>query len=140
MWRATIFFGLLVGFGLISMTQASRAADDPKSQPDLAKAKVDAAQAAYEKYWDLYDNKAVTVDAEKIYLWLRRWMEALHEVHDKNEDRLTAAEAHLDRMKRLEKRAREKAVVGQGATEEVVAVKFYRVEAEGWVAQRKKEK
>jgi hypothetical protein len=73
---------------------------------------------------------------EDAYLWSRRWLEAERALNEKQADQVAACEAHLNRMKDLEKAARNahEAKLAKGPWV-VSAARFYRVEAEIWLAE-----
>ena len=64
-------------------------------------------------------------------------MEAEQEVNEKKEDRIAAAEAHLQRMKKLEDFVLLEQKKGSITLTEVAAQKFFRLEAERTLAQVK---
>jgi hypothetical protein len=105
---------------------AAPAADAPKVPPDLLKAK--------EKEFPA--DEKLGVDAEGAYKWSCRWLEAERQVSDNKEDRIAAAQAHLDRMKALKKRAHEVAA-RNSADVNLPGTEYYCVEAEIWLVQAK---
>lgn len=102
---------------------------------DLMKTKVATAKVTFEvTVRAVSEGKA---DAEKVYLWSRRWMEARRDGSDKPADRAAAAEAHRDRMKELRKTAESQYNTGKTTPADVLAADFYVAEAELWLAQAK---
>jgi hypothetical protein len=138
MLRATFLVALLVGYPCSEVAKAAPVREDVKPPSELAKAKVTAAQTAYERFLALYENDPQSVDVEKIYVWSRRWMEAQSDLSERKEDRLAAAEAHFERMKRLETQANRNVESGKAKQESRFGVEFYRVEAQAWVMEKKK--
>jgi hypothetical protein len=134
MFRRAIVLALVVG--LAAMGEPPRArADDPSSVADLMKAKADTARRAYEaSVAALATGKA---DAEKVYLWSRRLLEAQQDSSDKKADRLAALEGHLGRMKDLRKISEERYKQGAAIHADVVATDYYVAEATLWLAQAK---
>lgn len=101
----------------------------------LAKTKVAAAKTTYEVTVKAFaEGKA---DAEKVYLWSRRWMEAQRDVSGKQPDRVAAVEAHLERMKELRKTAEARYRIAQAPPADVLGADFSIAEAELWLAQVK---
>jgi hypothetical protein len=126
---------LLLGIGVFSSSIPNT------DESNLANAK-ERAEAASKVYQGIFERSKIDpnapLDPEKLYQWSRRWMEAEQETNEKKEDRIAAAEAHLQRMKTLEKYAlllQEKK--GLITTTEVAAQKFFRLEAERTLAQIK---
>ena len=105
-----------------------------------AKARLEAARKMYEGTLRLYKTgPPVPLDVEKLYRWSRRWLKAQHELATKKEDRVAAAEAHLTRMRSLEKTLRQMLKSREVPAFEVAGAEFYRLEAERWVAKAKGE-
>ncbi len=94
--------------------------------------------------------------AELLYLWSRRWLEAQREeAPGTKADEVAAIEGHLGRMKNLEKGcifealSKKYPMRSNALTEEQLAdalrdipefqtsIKFYRMEAESWLAKAK---
>ncbi len=79
-------------------------------QTDNARARADAARRVYESL--LAPNTPMTPtgkgsattgpDYDQVYAWSLRWMQAAEDASDKRDDRISAAQAHLDRMRKLE--------------------------------------
>jgi hypothetical protein len=134
MFRQATVLALVVG--VASMGEPSQArADEPPSVADLMKAKVETARRGYEaSVAALATGKA---DAEKVYLWSRRLLEAQQDSSDKKADRLAALEGHLGRMKDLRKIAEERYRQGAAIHADVVATDYYVAEAALWLAQAK---
>ncbi len=108
-----------------------------QGQKANAKARLQAARKVYEGYLSRYKiGPSQPLDAEKLYQWSRRWLEAQQDLALKKADRVAAAEAHLARMRRLEQTMRDLARK-EVAPYEVAGAEFYRLEAERWVAQAK---
>lgn len=132
----TIRLALLVALGLgTGILSAAPAPAAPKVPPQLAKARLDAARKAYESYWLRLRNLG-NVAPEPVYVWSRRWMEAQQATGEKDAER-AAVQAHLDRMKELEKIFGKVALVGQGTQADASATQYYRIEAEIWLSQAK---
>jgi hypothetical protein len=122
-----VLFALTFGSGNVL---AAPAPEGPAVPPELAKSLEEVAKKTYEKTCE-------TGEFEKAYQWSRRWLEAERQRSDKKADRITAAQAHLDRMKALQKRAERERQNGQASQADVLAIEYYCVEAEIWLAQAK---
>ena len=84
------------------------------------------------------DGKALqsgTANLERAYTWSRRWMEADQEFSDKTEDKIAAAQAHVDRMRKIEAYVRAQAELQSATAADVAATIYYRLEAERTLAQ-----
>jgi hypothetical protein len=137
--HARIVGAFLLGLGVL--TSATLRADEPPAPNDTsanAKARAEAAAKVYQGTLDRAKvDPGAALDPEKLYQWSRRWMEAEQELSDKKKDRVAAAEAHLERMKKLEsvfKTYFEKGLVGPV---EPAAQTYFRLEAERGLAQIK---
>ena len=122
---------------LVSASTIALAAPAPlaaKVPADLLKAKLEAAKKAYETAFPA--DEKLGVDAEGAYQWSCRWLETEREESDKKDDRIAAAQAHLDRMRALKKRAQEVAARAS-AVVNLPGIDYYCIEAEIWLAQAK---
>jgi hypothetical protein len=103
-----------------------------------AKARLEAARKVYEAYLDRYKRgEPQPLNAELLYRWSRRWLEAQQELATKKGEKVAAAEAHLTRMRRFEEYLRGMHKSGVAATFDVAGAEFYRLDAERWVARAK---
>jgi hypothetical protein len=129
MLKTRVYAAAAIALGLAAAACSARADD----LTDNAKAQAVAAGKAYENALlrmraGLANQSAETI--ETLYLWSRRWMEAEQETNDKKEDRAAAAQAHLERMKKLEDLVKKLHDVGALAGADPAAAEFYRLEAE----------
>jgi hypothetical protein len=137
-WKAAGFgvvLGLCVAGGLTSLARA-----DAKEDVANAKARVEAARKVYQGMLERQKQVPGAFDAEKLYRWSRRWMEAQQDVSATKKNQVAAIEAHLDRMKRVEKTVKD--LIKAGATSDLApfeakAAEFYRLEAEKWLRKAK---
>ena len=125
MFKMHVFAAVALALSLVGFSRADDLADN-------AKARAAAAGKEYGMAWKRMEElKAITgPDIDGLYLWSHRWMEAEQEVSDKKEDKSAAAQAHLERMKKLEARVKELWATGASSTLDPEAAKFYRLEAE----------
>ena len=133
-WRPWLLLGLLlcclaVGSGPLPPSRAQEK-KEAKSQPpwELAKEKLEAAQRATQLLAREYQDGKVTL--EQFERWSRRWMDAQRDVSSKKADQLAAYEGHLDRMKQLEKAARDRAGSARGLQSEAAMAEYFRIEAQ----------
>jgi hypothetical protein len=103
--------------------------------PALAEAKFTAARKAYEAHWKALPTGLS--DPEKVYLWSRRVLEAQRALSPKKADRVAAAEAHLERMRDLQKATVQRYKAGRNSFAEVAGTDFYLAEAQSGLAQAK---
>lgn len=114
------------------------AAAEAPNRADLAATKRDTAKMTYEA--SLKALQVGRADAEPVYIWSRRWMEAQRDASAKKADRIAALEAHRDRMKALRKMTEQRYKAGQGSHADVLGVDFYIAEAELWLSEANKAK
>jgi len=115
---------------------AAPAPPDPKVPAPLAKKRLDAARKTFEGYLRMFRNKG-SPDPEKLYVWSRRLMEAEQALGDDKSTARAAVQAHLDRMKELERICADFARAQQGLQVDAEAARYYRIEAEIWLSQTK---
>jgi hypothetical protein len=132
--RIPIWAGLLLGFAVL--TAVVRA-----DETDIANAKARAA-AARKVYEGMLArvkiDPSASLDPEKPYQWSRRWLEAERDLSGKKAGQVTAAEGHLERMKKLEATIKSLLANKMVGPAEVAAAEFYRLKAEQTLAQTKK--
>ena len=109
---------------------ASRAAKCPAI---YCRTRLEAASAAYQL--------AVTTDqtqesgTETVYRWSCRWLEAQRAIGPNKEDRITAAEAHLTRMRDLAARTQKTVQAGLKRPFDEAMARYYVSEAAVWAAE-----
>jgi len=105
---------------------------------DSAKTLLEAAKTAYEGYFQRRQvDVAAPNDPEFAYRWSRRWLKSERALDNAKEKRVAATAAHLERMRKLEA-FQEKLVEQHFASKlELAPVKFYRIEAQQWLAEAK---
>jgi outer membrane protein TolC len=127
----------MVALALLAVGTAVAAAPDAKVSPELLRARLAAAQEAYDLAEALY--RQGRGEPEAVYRWSHRWLTAQQALAGTKAERTAAAEAHLGRMKRLEEAAKAMVRVGTGSPLDERAAKYYVAEAEVWLAQAKDE-
>jgi hypothetical protein len=102
----------------------------PETKPPwkLAEAKVEAAKKTCELLAQDYAEGRAS--HEQFQLWSKRWMDAQKQVTTKRSDQLAAVEAHVDRMRQLEKAARKRVAAKRVPEWEASATEYLRIEAE----------
>ncbi len=104
-----------------------------------AKARLEAAQKVYEGILAKRQvDPAEKTDFERLYLWSHRWMEAQAEVGGPDGTKVKSAEAHLERVKKLEALVKGLVEHGHISKFEVAAAEFRRLEAERVLEEAKK--
>ena len=128
---------LLVGGMSVGYVRAEPMPEPATALSKLAKQRRDSARRTYEIHWEYYrDNRTAE---ELVYRWSLRWLEAERQVSEEPADQIAAYDGHLERMRELDRlvtKLRSSRVV---TIDVVSAVEFYRVEAEVWLLQAKKE-
>jgi len=109
----------------------------------LLKAKLEAAQEAYKGAWQNSGEVKRSGDIillvgtpEGAYIWSVRWLNAQLEMTDKQDDRISAMEEHINRMKDVKKRV-DNMTPGLIPAMNAEAAKWYLAEAEIWLAKEK---
>jgi hypothetical protein len=138
-WLPCWFACLVLVIPFVPVVAAAPAPPEGKAPPELLKAQRDAARKTYEMSAQCYAEGVPPGDAEKCYLWSRRWLDAERQLAGDGDADRAAVVAHLDRMKHLEEMTRKLLRVGAKSVTVVdaAAAAFYRAEAEVWVAQAK---
>jgi hypothetical protein len=129
--------GLAVTLVLTALSLAGEPAPEKAAN---AKARAEAARKVYECMMERYRLDAgFKFDPEQAYQWSRRWMEAEREAAGAKAGRVAAVEGHLERMKKWEKVMETDNAPGRHlySPGDYAAAQFYRLEAEGWLAQEK---
>ena len=89
--------GILLGLAATNAQQAAPEGGDKAAA--LIRAKRDAVRKTFETVW--IDYREGRGGMERLYWWLRRWLEAEQELSGKQKTALVAAaQGHLDRMAR----------------------------------------
>jgi hypothetical protein len=124
------FACLVLCLGLAALARPARADD----LVDNAKARATAAGEAYEAAWRNMEGNVLLVPTsamlDELHLWSRRLMEAGQDVSDKKEDKVAAAQADVERMKKVEAFVNKRHDEHYATADSVAAAKFYRLDAE----------
>jgi hypothetical protein len=129
---AAVVCGLLLGM-MVATATAQEAVDTKKLAQERKGAARDAYQSAWEEFQPFDLSKG---DGETVYRWSRRWMEAERGLATTQAERAAAVQGHFERMKKLEEAVQGYAR-GTIPFRQLAATRFYRAEAQGWVAQAK---
>lgn len=118
---------------------ATRKAESPAERQKLL---LEVSRKGYEESMDTYRQTQRSgqsikpwVNVDQVYTWSVRWLRA--DTVGKNKNNVGAYEAHLRRMQRLEKVAKELRDAELVIKVEPLSAEFYRLEAEGWLADEK---
>jgi hypothetical protein len=101
----------------------------------LKKAMQDEARTVYEQIVQRYGAGAAVPDPEELHRWSVRWLEAGLDLAGDAAARTAALRAHMTRMQDVEKLTKAAADTGVGRTSDAAAGRFFRAEAELWVAR-----
>jgi hypothetical protein len=135
-WRI-LLFALVVGGALLGPMAAGPTEDKTVSAEKHAEERLDAARNAYESVWTKFKPFDLSKgDGEDVYRWSRRWMEAERDLTTTKAERVAALQGHSQRMKKLEEEVQAYAR-GTIPFQQLAATKFYRAEAETWLAEAK---
>jgi hypothetical protein len=122
--------------------------ESPKASPSravasLAKERFEWAKEAYDRVAE--DNKRGGFNPEILYLWSKRLLRPQRAIARNKDEEVAAYRAHVKRMADVEKFANELFVpprrpgeiVGHITPAQLAAARFYRAEAELWLARAK---
>jgi hypothetical protein len=128
---------------LVGLTLAATAADAPskKDRAALRKLRQDQLDVIKEIHRLKVRAGSITFgpsySIERAYIWSRRQLDLERDAATNTDDRRTALNAHLDRMKRL-RAGMEPLYRNKTITEtDFLAIKFYQLQAEYWIEQEK---
>lgn len=99
-------------------------ARDDKAEEAAAKIRLDAAKATYESFAKEFRS------IEQMYMWSNRWREAALATASTHAERVAASEAHLARMKELQKSMKKLAKASRVPAWYVWATDFYCADAQ----------
>jgi hypothetical protein len=131
-----MLFPVLAVLALANGSAGGSDSTDADVSPALLKARLDAARKTYEWVAKNYIESRPPL-GELLYRWSCRWLDAEREVSSRKEDRIAAYQAHLRRMRDLERVARDRFRNHFVPVEEDTAAQFYRAEAEIWLERTK---
>jgi hypothetical protein len=126
---------LLAASGWLHGTIALKLGDSKieKSHKKVARARTEAAKAVYESLWDVPPNQLPFPEA--VYEWSCQWRDATMAATTVRADKIAAAEAHLSRVRQLQKAVKEK--LERMPTYLFWATEFYIAEAEILLSEAK---
>jgi len=135
-------FAASVLFTLSQVQTVGRASADDKKPPAVdVKSREALLLAAKDAYEGMITRRqtdpSVPNDIEYLYRWSRRWLEAERNLSSAKESRQAASKAHVDRMQWLVSMQEDMVKNGLGSKYELACVKFFRIEAEQWLAEEK---
>src|SRR5262249_38138647 len=102
----------------------------------LKKARLEAAKKTYKLLLERLNRLSEAAGAqifEEMASWSRRWLDCQLELTPRQEDRIAAFEAHVERARVLEKIAKSYFDAGKGPPSCVSAAEFHRLDAEIWL-------
>src|SRR5262245_36320539 len=117
-------------WAVLGLASASWGEAEPtRVAPELLKARLDAARKTYEWLAKNYVESRPPL-GELLYRWSCRRLDAEREMNGRQEDLIAAYQAHLSRMREVERVARDRFRNRFVPVEEETAAQFYRAEAE----------
>jgi hypothetical protein len=125
----------LLGLALAVISVAPAPRQTPPKPSPLADARYKTAVKQFEEVWTFYRQSRT--DSFLTYYWSRLVLESQQDLSDAKADRVAAAEAHLERMRRLEALVLKVRKLGFGFSTDVGASAYYRLEAERWLEKAK---
>lgn len=143
-------FIALAALGALTLWQMRAASDEPEKTPrkgestahmqsrlDLARRGFEQSMGSYRKTQRSGQDISPWVKADQVYHWSLRWVRLDSTLNSKKDARVSAYEAHLKRMRQLEQVARTLRDAELVTVSEALAAEYYRLEAEGWLADEK---
>jgi hypothetical protein len=122
---------------LSGLSVAPAAPDATTGQPagptPLARARFQAALDQFELVWSYFQQNRT--DSFQVYYWSRLVLDSRREMGESPDDRIVALKNHLARMQKMEELIRKIRRLGFGLSSDVGATRYYRLEAEHWLAQ-----
>ena len=132
---------ILGGAGLVLLLAAAAASAPPppaSTEPvvpvTLSRARVDAARKTYAVLASDY-RLGWLPWSEPVYRWSRRWLDAERDLASRDEERLAAVKAHLQRMRDLDRITQARFRRQDTTVDESTAAQYFRLEAEVWLYQ-----
>src|SRR5262249_32768438 len=113
-------------------------ASAPRTVPELAKARHEAAVKQYNETWVYFRQDRI--DSYQVYVWSRILLDCEREIAQKRADHITALESHRGRMQKLDALITRIRRLGFGRSYDVGAAQYYRVEADYWLEAAKAKK
>jgi hypothetical protein len=126
---------VFTGLVLAGLSLAQGPAAPPPTIGALAEARHRAAVKQYDETWTYYQQ--ARIDSYQVYVWSKLVMDSRRELQGKPDDRITAIQDHLARMRALESLVKKIRKIGFGRSYDVGASEYYRLEAEYWLALEK---
>jgi outer membrane protein TolC len=125
----------LAAWGTPLPCAAAAPAPVPRVPKELLQARVDAARQTYQIIEKQYQVGQGTL--AELPRWSRRWLKAQRALSATRADDVAALQAHLERMRKLEKIVQTQVKAGGAGVQAGSAATYYRVEAEIWLAEIK---
>ncbi len=128
---------VIVTLLLAGLSIAPAAPDASKVEPagptPLAQARYQAALDQFELIWTYFQQNRT--DSFQVYYWSRLVLDSRRDMGETPADRIAALKNHLARMQKMEELVRKIRRLGFGLSSDVGATRYYRLEAEHWLAQ-----
>lgn len=123
--------GIFLGLAATSLSDTTK---ETEKLLKLRKAKLESAQRTYNIVSKNF-NEGPVRGVELPYRWSCRLLEAERQRKDQKTDQIAAFERHVERMKNVERVARDLYRARVNTINEVTAAEYYRMEAEIWLLQ-----
>ncbi len=131
--RGPLVILILVLSVLSIAPSAPDASKEPAEPSPLARARYQAALDQYDLIWSYFQQNRT--DSFQVYYWSRLVLDAGREMGKTPADRIASLKKHLARMEKMEELIRRIRRLGFGFSSDVGATRYYRLEAEHWLAQ-----
>ncbi len=133
----TILWIVAAGTGLFAQSGAARVKAPDRMDPavkSLIEARIATAREVFKSIMLRCENAPIPLP-DDTPAWSRRWMEDQIRLGLDPVGKLSAIQDHLERIRRLESIKEQYAKAGQGLFEDVLKMKYYRLEAEQMLAE-----
>jgi hypothetical protein len=132
--RRVLVIATLSLAGLSFAPAAPRGSDpEPTQLAKLAQARYQAALEQYELIWAYFQQNRT--DSFQVYYWSRLVLDSRRDMGETQADRIAALKNHLARMQKMEDLIKRIRRLGFGLSSDVGATRYYRLEAEYWLAR-----
>jgi len=131
--RPLVILTLLLAVFSTAPAAPPAAEEEPARPAKLAQARYQAALEQYELIWTYFQQNRT--DSFQVYYWSRLVLDSGREMGETPADRVEALKNHLVRMQKMENLIHKIRRLGFGLSSDVGATRYYRLEAEHWLAQ-----
>ncbi len=108
--------------------EAAPAPEPPKVPKEMLERRLEAAKAVWEIKWDLWQRNRMPLG--ELFGWSERLLEAELPLREKQNDRIEALKAHVDRTRKIEQIASNLFESARGSSADAQTARYERINAE----------